>query len=44
MGVEIGIVYCKGVNINEKIVNEGLARILIDHIHPRIGILICHRV
>jgi micrococcal nuclease len=31
MGVEIGIVYCNGVNINEKLVNEGLARILIDY-------------
>jgi micrococcal nuclease len=30
-GREIGIVYCNGVNINEKLVNEGLARILTDY-------------
>ena len=30
-GREIGIVYCNGVNINEKLVNERLARILTDY-------------
>jgi micrococcal nuclease len=30
-GRELGIVYCNGVNINEKLVNEGLARILTDY-------------
>ncbi|HMG38311.1 MAG TPA: thermonuclease family protein [Nitrososphaeraceae archaeon] len=30
-GREIGIVYCNGVNINEKLMNERLARILIDY-------------
>jgi len=27
-GREIGVVYCNGVNINEKLINQGLARIL----------------
>jgi micrococcal nuclease len=30
-GREIGIVYCNGVNINEKLVNERSARILVDY-------------
>ncbi len=30
-GREIGIVYCSGVNINEKLVNQELARILTDY-------------
>ena len=30
-GREIGIVYCNGVNINEKLMNERLARILADY-------------
>jgi micrococcal nuclease len=30
-GREIGIVYCNGVNINEKLFNERLARILTDY-------------
>lgn len=30
-GREIGVVYCNGVNINEKLINQGLARILTDY-------------
>jgi micrococcal nuclease len=30
-GREIGIVYCNGVNLNEKLMNEGLARILKNY-------------
>ena len=30
-GREIGIVYCDGVNLNEKLVDEGLAKILTDY-------------
>jgi len=30
-GREIGIVYCNGININEKLMSEGLARILTDY-------------
>lgn len=30
-GREIGIVYCNGTNLNEKLVDEGLAKILTDY-------------